>query len=148
MHLYWQDFWTILVLWSLISATIPNMSTYWVRADTVMAKSQKWFHFMHLVVSLGVWKQVLKKVIGIWSLIWDSILASCHLKKSVHSNEGASPTHPCTDMFIITDVKIFFRMYWEDPNTNLQCTTIGSVLALIIFLKNRTNLNMKVQLNS
>ena len=29
MHLYWQDFWTILVLWSLISATIPKMSTYW-----------------------------------------------------------------------------------------------------------------------
>ena len=41
-----------------------------------------------------------------------------------------------------------FRMYREDTDTNLQCTTIGSVLALIISLKNRTNLNMKIQLNS
>ena len=39
-------------------------------------------------------------------------------------------------------------MYREDTDTNLQCTTIGSVLALIIFLKNRTNLNIEIKLNS
>ena len=40
MHLYWQDFWTILTLWSLISATIPKMSTYW---EQIL--SPKWFEF-------------------------------------------------------------------------------------------------------
>ena len=49
---------------------------------------------------------------------------------------------------LITQMSKYFRMLREDTDTNLQCTTIGSVLALIISLKNRTNLNMKIKLNS